>query len=150
MNLKSKDLILVGLQAILFVLYIFDLQVLQLSFPTFIKDTSLVLVILGGLIFILALLQLKDNLSPFPSPKSNSELVQTGLYKFVRHPIYSGILIAFTGFAIFTFSGFRLIITMLLYVLFEFKSAYEEKLLMKRFGTYKAYRKKTGRFFPKF
>lgn len=150
MKLKPKDLILVGLQTILFVLYIFDLEILQLSFPPLLKDLAFILAILGGLVLLLAILQLKGNLSPFPSPRTNSQLVKNGLYKYVRHPIYSGILIAFTGFAIYTSSGYRVLLTMVLYVLFEFKSEYEETLLIKRYKDYIDYRKKTGRFFPRF
>ncbi|MCM8567986.1 isoprenylcysteine carboxylmethyltransferase family protein [Gramella jeungdoensis] len=150
MRLQSRDFILVALQAILFVLYIFDLHILDLSFPSIAKNVALILSIFGVLIFMVAILQLNKNLSPFPSPRKNSQLVKNGLYKYVRHPIYSGILIALTGFAIYTSSGYRVMLTIVLYILFDIKSNYEEKLLTKRYKDYKEYRRKTGRFFPRF
>lgn len=149
MKLRSKDYILVGVQTVIFLLYIFDLPILQLSFPLFIRNTALVVAILGLLIVLVAILQLNKNLSPFPSPKTNSKLVQNGLYKYVRHPVYSGILIGLGGLAIYSLSGYRFILTLGLYILFDVKSIYEEKLLMKKFPKYVAYRKETGRFLPK-
>ncbi|MFD1096641.1 methyltransferase family protein [Salegentibacter chungangensis] len=149
MKLKSKDYILVGIQAAIFMLYIFDLQILQLSFPQLIKDAALIVSILGWIIVLVAILQLNRNLSPFPSPKADSKLVQNGLYKYIRHPVYFGILIGLGGIAIYSLSGYRVILTLALYVLFDIKSIYEEKLLMTKFPGYRDYRKKTGRFFPR-
>lgn len=150
MKLRSKDYILVGVQAVIFLVYIFDLPILQLSFPQFIRDTALIVGILGWIIVLLAILQLNKNLSPFPSPKPNSKFIQKGLYKYVRHPVYSGILIGLGGLAIYSLSGYRFILTLGLYVLFDIKSRYEERLLMAKFPKYIDYRKKTGRFLPKF
>ena len=149
MKLNSKDYLLVGIQAILFILYYFNFGILKLSFPQFVKNTALIFAVFGGLISVIAILQLNKNLSPFPTPKSGGKLIQTGLFKFVRHPIYSGILIGLGGFAIYTSSGFRVIICLLLYVLFSVKTEYEEKLLIQKFEEYKQYQKKTGKFLPK-
>lgn len=135
---------------LLFILYVFDLKILSLAFPSFIKTVAFIVAILGVVVLILAMLQLSKNLSPFPSPKTNSELVQSGLYKYVRHPIYTGILISSFSFALATASGFRILISILLYILFIAKSEYEEKLLMQRYKEYETYKKRTGRFFPKF
>ncbi len=149
MNLGSKDYKLVALQMLLFLLYIFDLKFLSLAFSSFIKTLAYIVAILGVVVLILAMLQLNKNLSPFPSPKTNSELVQSGLYKYVRHPIYTGILISSFSFAMATESGFRILISILLYILFIVKSEYEERLLTKRYREYELYKKTTGRFFPK-
>ncbi len=149
MNLGSKDYKLVALQMLLFLLYIFDLKFLSLAFSSFIKTVAYIVAILGVVVLILAMLQLNKNLSPFPSPKTNSELVKSGLYKYVRHPIYTGILISSFSFAMATESGFRILISILLYILFIVKSEYEERLLTKRYMEYELYKKTTGRFFPK-
>ena len=149
MNLKSKDYKLVGLQMLLFILYVFDPKILSLAFPALIKTGAFIVSLLGVVVLILAMLQLSKNLSPFPSPKTNSELVQSGLYKYVRHPIYTGILISSFSFALATASGYRILISILLYILFIVKSEYEETLLMQRYKEYESYMKKTGRFFPK-
>ncbi len=149
MKLSSKDYTLVGIQILLFLLYYFDFGILELFIPELIKSISLIFAIIGVLIALLALIQLNKNLSPFPTPKSEGKLIRTGLYKLVRHPIYSGILIGLGGFAVFTSSGYRVIICLGLYLLFKVKTEYEEKLLVKKFPEYGVYREKTGKFFPK-
>lgn len=149
MNLKLKDYFFVGIQFTLFFLYLFDVAVFKVNFPEFIKYTFLAISILGGLILILALLQLNINLSPFPTPKSNAELIQSGLYKYIRHPIYTGILLMLFGYGFYKNSIFKIAVTLLLLLLFYFKSSYEEERLISAYKNYIQYRKKTGRFLPK-
>ena len=103
----------------------------------------------GLLIVLLALLQLNKSLSPFPTPKEEGKLVEHGLYKFVRHPIYSGIILATISFGLFQGSVWKIVVGIACWVLFYFKSAYEELLLDRRYENYKMYSKRTGRFFPK-
>jgi protein-S-isoprenylcysteine O-methyltransferase Ste14 len=112
--------------------------------------TGLVTLIIGVLTVAIALLQLNINLSPFPSPKSNSSLIKTGLYKFIRHPIYTGIILTTFGYGLYTDSFYKILISIGLYILFYFKSEYEEERLTKKFTDYKIYKKSTGRFFPQF
>ncbi|PKP27121.1 MAG: hypothetical protein CVU03_00860 [Bacteroidetes bacterium HGW-Bacteroidetes-2] len=85
----------------------------------------------------------------FPTPKADGTLIQTGLYKYIRHPIYTSILMLFLGYSIYQNSFYKLIITLVLGVLFYFKSKYEEKQLAIKFPEYLAYKNKTGRCLPK-
>jgi protein-S-isoprenylcysteine O-methyltransferase Ste14 len=101
----------------------------------------------GFLIILLAILQLNKNLTPFPTPKENGELISTGLYKYIRHPIYTGIFLASIGIAFYTGSYWQLAIAIILLILFYFKSTYEESLLIQKYKDYEAYIKKTRRFF---
>ena len=149
MKLETKDYLFVGIQFLLFLIYLLDFRLIDFSLNSILRNSALVLTILGIFVFILAIIQLNKNLSPFPSPRSNSELVQTGLYKFIRHPIYTGILLSFFGFALYTASLSRVLITVILYFLFLYKSKYEEQMLLDRFENYADYKKNTGRFFPK-
>lgn len=149
MKLQSEDYILVGLQGFLFSAYIFNITLIDIIISGALRKTGLVISIIGVLVFIISLLQLNKNLSPFPTPKSNSLLIQSGLYKYIRHPIYTGILLSFGGYSFYSVSLYRMIITILLLLLFIIKSAYEEKKLIEKFSGYHTYKAKTGRFFPK-
>ena len=149
MKLAKKDYYLVGLQILIFILFYFDLELIDLDLPSWLNTIALIVSVIGFIICIVAVLQLNENLSPFPTPKNGSQLITNGLYRLARHPIYSGIIIAFTGFSIYSESLFRMLITLILIVLFNYKSIYEEQLLLKRFPEYDNYRNKTGRFFPK-
>jgi len=97
-----------------------------------------------------ALLQLNTKLSPFPSPRNNSVLIENGLFKYIRHPIYTGIILLLFGFGLFFNSFYKISVTLLLFVLFYYKTEYEEDRLSLKFSDYSAYKKKAGRFFPKF
>lgn len=149
MKLKAKDYILVGLQLFLFSLFIFEIGIVKFKIPELIRGIAVGMIVTRILILAIALLQLNKNLSPFPTPKTGSQLIQTGLYKFIRHPIYTGILISLFGYSIYSSSIFRLVLTLSLYALFIIKTRYEEKLLLERYDDYASYRKRTGRFFPK-
>ena len=105
--------------------------------------------IFGIVIVIWAVLQLKNSLTAYPTPKDNSQLITNGLYHFVRHPIYTGILLFCFGYAMYSQSIWRLIISLSLLILFNFKAKYEEKKLTEKFSDYPLYCKTTGRFFPK-
>ena len=148
MNTKYKDLIFVGIQFFLFVFFIFDFTVL-VSIPDFFRTIGLSVAIIGLLIALLAILQLNKNLSPFPTPKNNSHLIQNGLYKYVRHPIYSGIIVFVFGSSVYFASVYKMSISFLLIILFYYKSKYEERLLENKFPNYSTYKVKNGLFFPK-
>ena len=150
MKISKIDIVLVGMQLVLFVAYIFDLSSLNLQVPEETSFVNLGLAIAGLILIIISILQLNTNLSIFPTPKKDGKLVISGLFKYVRHPIYSGILMTAFFFALYSNSGYRLIIFLLLVILFYFKSNYEEKALLKKFPAYRSYRASTGRFFPKF
>lgn len=144
----TKDIVFVGLQFFLFLAFIVDVEVYTLPdlLPDFIYGVLLALAI--GL-FVLSILQLNTNLSPFPSPKTQSELITSGIFKFIRHPIYSSLIIGLVSWSLYQHSTYQLGISIILIVLFYFKSDYEERLLMQKFENYHSYKQKTGRFFPK-
>lgn len=123
---------------------------MTILFPVFLFWLGVGLFVLGALITIVAVFQLNVNLSPFPSPLPGSKLIETGVYKFVRHPIYTGLILAFFGYAIISDSGYKLLISTTLFLLFYFKTRYEENMLLAKFPTYLEYKNRTGRFFPWF
>lgn len=148
MKINPKDILLVSFQFALFGCYTIDFD-RSLGFSLFFKLIGLSFAIIGLVISLLAVLQLNKNLSPFPTPKKNAVLLDNGLYKFVRHPIYSGLLLLFYGYGIYVDSIYKLLISSLLLVLFYFKTYYEERLLEKKFSVYSKYKQKVNRFFPK-
>jgi len=77
-------------------------------------------------------------------------VVETGLYRFVRHPSYSGLLVAFLGVGVFFFNWLSilgLMIPVVLGVLNRVET--EEKALIDSLGNaYSAYCARTRRFIP--
>ena len=92
MKLQTADFTFVLFQFVLFFLFIFEIPQLQLTLPIVLQKTGIVITIIGVLIILISLLQLNKNISPFPTPKSASQLITTGLYKYIRHPIYLSLI----------------------------------------------------------
>lgn len=147
---KTKDLIYVGIQAIIFSAFLWrGSSNFVFSPESWLFYLGWILFILGGCLLLLSLIQLNTNLSPFPTPKVTGQLITHGVFSIARHPIYSSILITGVGWGLHSGSLFRLLLTILLLILFYYKSRYEEGLLEKKYQDYQDYKKRTGRFLPK-
>ena len=82
------------------------------------------------------------------SQKDEPELVTSGPYRLVRHPIYSGIILASAGTAV-ALSWFWLIAVVLAGVYFVYSATVEERHMAKQFPeTYPAYRRSTKMVVP--
>ena len=148
MKRNPKDIFFVGIQFILFVVYIFRLSKIDFGVPRWLQLIGLFLSVAGIIISLASVLALNKNLSAFPTPKQSAKLIQSGIYKYIRHPIYSGILFFTFGFSMYSENTLRFLIFFMLLILFRFKAVYEEKLLQDKFSNYAAYKKTTGMFLP--
>lgn len=108
------------------------------------------LIILSVLAVLVSFSGLRRSLTASPIPKSNGELVTSGAYRFVRHPIYSAILAAAVGVLLDAGYWPQLPIALMLYLLLNQKANFEEELLLKRYPEYAKYQRITPRFFPRF
>ncbi|WP_252723821.1 methyltransferase family protein [Winogradskyella psychrotolerans] len=143
---SKMNYVFVGLQLLLFVAYVFPLKIIVINLLVWIRYAALILAGLGLILGISALLQINTKLSPFPTPVVDSKLLTHGAYAIAKHPIYTSILTVTLGYAIYDESLFKFIIFIALWILFYFKSNYEEKLLSKKFTEYSAYKLNTNRF----
>ncbi len=108
------------------------------------------LLFFGGLVIIaIAALRLGTALTPTPVPTKTGTLQTTGLYKFVRHPIYTGVLITISGMALRSGSFLNLAIAVCGFIFFDRKAAWEERQLTEAYPDYPAYAARTGKFFPR-
>ncbi len=78
------------------------------------------------------------------------QLVKRGPYRFVRHPVYSGLLLAVVGFGFAVQSSAAIVCAVIIYaVSFGYRMRAEEKLLMSEFGEqYASYCKRVKRLIP--
>jgi protein-S-isoprenylcysteine O-methyltransferase Ste14 len=82
--------------------------------------------------------------------KEGHQLIRTGPYAFVRHPIYTGMFLGTTGAALVAGEWRGIVAVILLLVAHSLKALREEALLTKEFGeAYTSYRKHTGFLFPR-
>lgn len=145
----GKDLIYVLTQLLLITLYVFDPGWFYFQLADWIRYLALMDVAFGAFVLLVALFNLGTNLTPLPKPKRDGQLVSSGVYHYIRHPIYTGIIFIMAGGSIFYGSAWKLCATGLIWILFYFKSLHEESYLKKKFSNYPEYMQKTGRFFPK-
>lgn len=102
----------------------------------------------GLLLIAAAALSLGALVSVFPRPRAGGKLVQTGIYRVVRHPVYGGVILVALGWSLAE-SPLGLIPTALLAVFFDLKAKREETWLEERFADYAGYRARTpSRFLP--
>ena len=73
---------------------------------------------------------LKENLTPFISPVAGNQLVTSGIYDAVRHPIYTGAIFFCAGIAIASDSIEKLVLTAALAYFLDRKADKEEQLLL--------------------
>lgn len=103
--------------------------------------------ILLGLTAMLAMT--KRTLTVMPEVAPGAELSTAGPYKYIRHPMYSALLLLAFAMLVQDFTYTRLVVYVALIILLIFKARYEERLLIGHYRQYEAYMKKTRRFIPK-
>jgi protein-S-isoprenylcysteine O-methyltransferase Ste14 len=96
------------------------------------------LALAGAALAVWAGRTLGRSLTPFPEPASAGSLVDTGPFRRVRHPIYSGGLLFFAGWSLFA-GPVALVLTGALGILWAMKARVEERLLTARYPGYPAY-----------
>lgn len=104
----------------------------------------------GGSIIFCSRLQLGEFGGPKLVIETNHILIQTGLYRYIRHPMYLGFLCLFLGYNIALGGIFvAFISTCFFFLLFRYRMTIEENQLLREFGNdFSIYKKKTKRLIP--
>jgi protein-S-isoprenylcysteine O-methyltransferase Ste14 len=105
-------------------------------------------IVLGGWLILRGFADLGDNLTPMPRPRSDARLVEAGVYRRLRHPIYAGLIWAAFGWAGMTARLGALLVAVLLALFLDAKARREEAWLMDRYPAYASYRRRSKRFVP--
>ena len=106
-------------------------------------------ILCGFAIGITALWNLRKSFAVAPQPRDNVELIQSGIYKYIRHPMYSAIFFVTTGILVARFTPEAIVVAIVIVIFFAVKIHFEEKALRKKYGGYEMYMTKTGRIFPR-
>ena len=142
----AYEKILVFLQFFIISLHFFEWhffpekQIIQVT--PFSYFVGLLIIVIAFVILLVAIKDLGRNLSPFPRPINNSILVTTGIYRFMRHPMYYSLIFISIGVFIIKLSIYYLFLTTSLALIIKFKIALEEKYLMNKFKNYLLYKNK--------
>ncbi len=118
------------------------------SGPVALKWVGALVLLLAGIVALAGATALGRNLTPFPKPSINGELVQHGIYSKIRHPLYTAVILAGFGWALIWMSWPAAVVAAALIPFFHAKSCREEALLRQRFPGYLEYETRTHRFIP--
>ena len=126
-------------------------------FPDFPSSTAvqvlgIALSVTGGILFSRAARALGRQMTPAIQVQRGHQLMQTGPYRYIRHPVYTAIIAVALGQTLFFLSGPVALLTLLLVGLAVYRARLEEALLASpaAFGTtYDSYVAHTGRFLPR-
>ena len=102
----------------------------------------------GLLLTLAGVVSLGRNLTAVPYPKDDATLVESGAYRLVRHPIYSGIILGAFGWGLLHSSAITLLLALVLFLFFDIKSRREELWLADKFANYGDYQKRVRKLVP--
>ncbi len=140
----AYEIILVFLQFFIISLHFFQWefipkkQIIQVSTLSYL--VGFLIIIIALIILLVAIKDLGRNLSPFPRPIKNSNLVTTGIYRFMRHPMYYSLIFISFGVFVTKLSIYYLFLLISLGLIIKFKIALEEHYLNNIFKNYLLYK----------
>ena len=140
----AYEMILVFLQFFIISLHFFkwefipEKQIIQVT--PFSYFVGFLIIIIAFIILLVAIKDLGRNLSPFPRPLKNSNLVTSGIYRFTRHPMYYSLIFISFGVFITKLTIYHLFLSISLGLIIKFKIALEEQFLNNKFKNYLLYK----------
>ena len=140
----AYEIILVFLEFFIIILHFFkwefipEKQIIQVT--PFLYFAGFLIIIIAFIILLVAIKDLGRNLSPFPRPINNSNLVTNGIYRFTRHPMYYSLIFISFGVFIIKLSIYYLFLSISLSLIIKFKIALEEQYLKNKFKNYLLYK----------
>jgi len=141
--MKSKFLVFIQFFSIFLMLLPIGIKTSQYLF------IGLFIVLIGISVGILALS--KNQLGNFnvrPIIKENCSLITTGIYSYIRHPMYTSVLVSMFGVLLIDMNIFKIIIYAVLLLNILVKMFYEESLWLCKSQEYLLYTKNTKRLIP--
>jgi len=109
----------------------------------------LILCALGAILGVLTLCYNKiGNFSVYPEVKEKATLITSGPYYYVRHPMYSSLIVMMIGIALYNYHWLNAFGVAMVAVAVIKKANKEEKLLLMRFPEYANYQQESQRFLP--
>lgn len=153
MNKSASGWALVGVQALLLLALVLapTRRGISALWPPDVAGVAGVLLIVAGIIVgLLAARELSSALTPTPVPREGERLRTSGIYAWVRHPIYTAVLTAALGYTVAIGGRWQLLITALLAVFFVAKSRWEDSLLASEHGAeWEEYQRRTSALIPR-
>ncbi len=106
------------------------------------------LLCVGGIYWLFS--SLGSGITPTSATRTEHKLVKHGVYRYIRHPLYTFGSSMFVAFGMMADNWFIAVLGILAFVIMAIRTPKEEANLIAKFGEeYREYMKSTGRFLPK-
>ena len=122
----------------------------RFDLPEWVRWSGVILGMLANALAYWIFSHLAHNVSPTVVAREKAQLVTSGPYRWVRHPLYSMGTIAYLGFALLAENWWIALLSILVFAVLAVRTLKEEAKLVEKFGDqYRDYMKITGRYLPK-
>lgn len=149
MNQRTVGWLFVAAQAILIGALALMPSADHFAVPSWLRSVATALFCAGVVISVIACGFLGRSLTATPVPTSHATLRTSGPYRYVRHPIYTGVVLIVIAMSARSGSVFGLAVGAATVGFFHWKAAWEEQRLRDRFSAYAHYASTTPRFLPR-
>ncbi len=111
---------------------------------------GIIVLVFGGILLVLSRLQLGEYGGPRIVIEDKHQLITTGVYQYIRHPMYLGFLLLFFGYSFALGSiVIAIVISLVFFLIFKNRMELEEKILITKFGEeYLEYKERTKKILP--
>jgi protein-S-isoprenylcysteine O-methyltransferase Ste14 len=136
-------------QSLVFLQFVLIAIMVITSKGFFSNFTAITVFIIGGLFGIWALTHNRlGNFNIQPKMRENAKLITTGVYGYIRHPMYSSVIIMMVAFVVATPTIEEIILLIGLIIVLLLKAKREEKLWIEHDKKYQKYKEQTKLFIP--
>lgn len=101
------------------------------------------------LLLIIAAFFLRPALTALPEPRAAAPFITSGIYRYLRHPMYSALILFSLGVTLYKWSPMTLVTAVALVVVLNVKYRYEDSLLRAKWPQAIEYQKTVGALVPK-
>jgi protein-S-isoprenylcysteine O-methyltransferase Ste14 len=138
----------VVLQVVLFAIILLTPRIPDVMLPLWLRGIGGLFLLIGGISGTWGVLALGRNLTAVPKPIEGGELVTGGPYAFVRHPIYTGIILGTLGWGLLRSNLLGVALAIAAFIFFDMKSRQEEKWLVEAYAGYPEYQRRVRKLIP--
>jgi protein-S-isoprenylcysteine O-methyltransferase Ste14 len=107
------------------------------------------LAIFALIALVVAAFFLRPSITALPEPREGAPFITSGIYRYVRHPMYSALILFAIGAAIYKWSLIAVLVAISLLLVLSVKYRYEDSLLRAKWPEAHEYQKRVGALFPK-
>jgi protein-S-isoprenylcysteine O-methyltransferase Ste14 len=136
------------LQLALFGIILLVPRIPDVILPVWLRGIGALFLLAGGISGTWGVVALGRNLTAVPMPIENGQLVTAGPYAFVRHPIYTGIILGTLGWALLRSNLLGVALALAAFVFFDLKSRQEERWLAEAYPGYPEYQRRVRKLIP--